>query len=317
MRLLAPVRTPLEAEMLLHHGADELYCGVTAPDWAQRFGGLQWLNRRSPAGGNLQSLDELAQVVAHGAPVYLALNSVGFTPEQGDYLAELACEAMKVGVQALIVADVGLMLHLRAAGVAAPFHVSTLGSAFNREALAFYADLGATRVVLPRQVTLAEVEALAAHSPVELEAFVLNDGCFYDEGSCSTTHSLGAFCLTEWEEEWELPDGERDLLEGHRADYRRLLWSNDNCGSRPSPSGIPMGPCAMCALGRLHRAGVSSAKIAGREGGGLRKIASVQFVRACLDRVLKGAPDAEVRDFAVATRGVPEICDTGYTCYFR
>lgn len=314
MRLLAPVRTPLEAEMLLHHGADELYCGVTPPDWVSKFGGLQWLNRRSPAGGNLQSLEELARVVERGAPVYLALNSVGFTAEQADYLAGLAGEAVALGVRALIVADVGLMLHLRKAGVQAPFHVSTLGSAFNREALAFYADLGATRVVLPRQVTLDEVEALAAVSPVELEAFVLNDGCFYDEGSCSTTHSLGAFCLVPWEEEWDLPPDERAGLAEHLADYRRLLWSNDNCGSRPSPGGIPLGPCAMCALDRLHRAGVASAKIAGREGGGLRKIASVQFVRACLDRVLRGE---DVREFARATRGVPEICDTGYTCYFR
>lgn len=327
MKLLAPARLPVDVEMLVHHGAEEIFCGITPPEWSLRFGGMHWLNRRSPAGGNLQSWEELETMIktAHavGARIFLTLNGVSFTREQADFQAELALRAQELAVDAFIVADVGLMLHLREAGVERPFHVSTLGSAFNTATVKFYASLGATRVVMPRQVTLAEVERLAAAVPgVELETFVLNDGCFYDEGSCNTTHAMGPFCLVPWEYEFQGPGGQAlegplaARMEAHLEDYREQLWANNNCGSRPSSKGLPLGPCALCALPRLAKAGVASAKIAGREGGSLRKLASVQLARAVLDRVAAGMAPEQVMDEAIRLRSEPKLCASGRTCLF-
>ena len=63
----------------------------------------------------------------------------------------------------------------------------------------FFADLGASRAILPRQTRVEEAVAMATAVPeMEIEVFILNDGCIYEEGHCSTLHRAGPICLTDW-----------------------------------------------------------------------------------------------------------------------
>ena len=64
MKIVAPVSSPVEMEMLLHFGADEIYCGVATPEWEDHFGGQWWMNRRSPKGANLVSWEEIREMLA-------------------------------------------------------------------------------------------------------------------------------------------------------------------------------------------------------------------------------------------------------------
>ena len=59
MKVLAPIRSVDELEMLAGAGAEELYCGIVPREWTERYTGAAWLNRRSPVGGNLESWGEL------------------------------------------------------------------------------------------------------------------------------------------------------------------------------------------------------------------------------------------------------------------
>jgi putative protease len=329
MKILAPLSAVAEVEPLAKAGAEEFYCGVTPPEWIGAHGAPIWLNRRHPKGANLPSLEALGELVARagalGIPVFLTLNAPTYTGEVLPYLMALARTCVEdLGVRALIVSDLSLLFALREAGLAADLHLSSLASCFNREAVAWYQDLGVIRVVLPRQVALPEVRALAiAHPAMELEVFVLNDGCFFEEGFCSTTHHLGPFCMTPWD--WRLLDApaaraqrpDVEAWEGHWKDFREFLWYTDNCGSSVNPKGLPNGPCALCALHDLVAAGVASAKIVGREASLLRKMASVQLVHAALKRIRAGASKGETNRFAVAARATPEFCRSGYMCYYR
>jgi U32 family peptidase len=84
MKILAPLNSASEAEMLLANGAEELYCGLVPEEWIARYSGAIWLNRRSPAGGNLRSFSDLARVVeqAHqrAVPVFVTLNPRDIRP---------------------------------------------------------------------------------------------------------------------------------------------------------------------------------------------------------------------------------------------
>jgi putative protease len=228
-----------------------------------------------------------------------------------------------VGVQALIVADVGLMLALREAGVGAKIHVSSLGTCTNGEAAAFFAELGADRVVLPRHLSVREIAAIRAAAPpgLELEAFLLNDGCAFEEGRCLTTHQLGAICMTPWKAEVvPMPGAPADLparWEANDVSYQQLLWHLNNCGSSNNEKGLPNGPCGLCALPALQDAGVASLKIVGREASPWRKMASVQLARAVLDRVRRKEPAEAVAAKARALRDTPELCASTYMCYYR
>ena len=76
MKIVAPIRQLDEIAALARAGADELYCGVTPREWAERFGGAS-ANRRP--GGNLPSLAALAEAVAlahrNGVQLSLAINA--------------------------------------------------------------------------------------------------------------------------------------------------------------------------------------------------------------------------------------------------
>ena len=96
--------------MLLANGAEELYCGLVPEEWVARYSGAIWLNRRSPAGGNLRSFSDLARIVgqAHGCsvPVFVTLNAQSYTASQLPLVLDLARRYVEeAGVDGLIVPD--------------------------------------------------------------------------------------------------------------------------------------------------------------------------------------------------------------------
>lgn len=334
MKITAPLARLDELEMLVGSGADELYCGLVPERWMKRFTRALWLNRRDPRSANFTSEEEFALAVerAHGlgAKVFLTLNAPYFTEDQQQMVLELAhWAAGEAGVDALIVADLGLLAALagRLPGVTG-LHMSTVGNASNREAVAHWADLGVERVILPRHLSIAEISRLveAAAGRVELEAFVLNDTCVYEEGFCHTMHGvdrLGAFCVTPWDYEVHPAGGgepaaaERAAWDEHLRDHASWLWYCNSCGCSMSEKGLPLGPCGLCAIKGLDEAGVASVKIVGREASGMRKLRSVQLVKRVLEKVEAGASAVEAAAWAREIRDAGEHCRAGYMCYYR
>lgn len=328
MQIVAPISRADEVGLLAEAGADELYCGVLPRDWTERFNN-SGANRR--IFGNLESEDELARAAeaARKAEVRLSLvmNAQNYTGEQLDFLVALAGRFAALGGHALIVGDLFLLELLAEAGTGLRLHLSSVASCRNSEAIAWYRDLGVDRVILPRDVNRREVARMVRSAPdLELEAFVLNDGCIYEEGVCHSIHLPGALggpiCLDGYRQEVRRNDGrplgeaERTRFARHEEDYRRWLWYRTGCGFSTTEQGLPFGPCGLCALPAFHAAGLAAIKIAGREAATERKRASVAMVRQIRDRVVVGeAPDA-VREAAVSLRGDRSHCMHGYMCYY-
>ncbi len=325
MKITAPISSAKEVEMLLHYGADELYCGVRTPEWEAHFGDHLWMNRRSPKGANLGSWEEI-RAVAEGAhksqvAVHVTLNAPFYTQAGIDYLMRLAEKLVsELNIDSLIVSDINFLMLLAEKNLPVDFHLSSLGTCINSYAVDFYRSLGINRIILPRQMTLAEIEKVVAANGhnMEFEVFAVNDGCFYEEGFCQTTHALGGpFCLTEWEVQ---SIGEQISSAETKQRFEELqeyLWYQNNCGSSFQDDGLPNGPCSLCWFGYFRRWGVQSVKIVGREASFFRKMRSLQLVKAVMDEVDgEAAPDEIVR-YARNLRNTPEYCDKGYMCYFR
>lgn len=334
MKILAPISSPDEVEMLAANGADELYCGFVPREWMEAYTGAIWLNRRSPVGASLATFESLAELVrgahSHGLPVFLTLNAPTYNDSQLRRITELARRAAgEIGVDAFIVSDLGLLLTLADLGLEARIHISSIASALNSQAIEFYRELGASRLILPRALSLPEIADLArtVDGGIELEAFILNDGCAFEEGLCHTTHHhrVGAFCwnIARWSYEPCTDDGraltgdESSLLADHMQSYREWIWYVNGCGQPLSPSGLPYGPCGLCAIPALARMGIASLKIAGRQASSLRKFASLRLVKAIVDLVRTGASPDEVAARARQIRNTPELCAAGYMCYYR
>lgn len=307
MKVLAPLRNSDEVVPLCAAGAQEFYCGLTPPGWEQSFGQAA-VHRRNAQSAGVPNLDDMRRIVAlaHPCPVFATLNAPSYPAGAVPRLVEFGRELLDaIGVAGLIVAEWELLLALCEAGLASRLHISSLASCRNPGAAAFYRGLGVARVILPRHVTLAEIEATAIPG-LAFEVFVLNDGCVFEEGICATTHALGAFCL-----------GDRVGGKHRQLDERYAFWkwTQNNCGCQTS-RGYTLGPCGLCALPRLVQLGIASIKVVGREASLARKAASVRLAAQALRLAESGARQEDIRAAAIALRGAPELCEDAHLCYY-
>jgi len=349
IRVLSPVNGLHEIGPLIEAGAGEVYCGVMPAEWRKSYSNVASPNRREWSTANLTSFDEVAQIVAtahaHAVPVFLTMNAL-YTAGQYGQVQKLVDEAVRSGVDAVIVADLGLLLRLREMGWQKAIHVSTGGTTFNDETVAFYRDLGAARVILPRQNRVTEIAALAAHNrDIELETFVMNAGCMNIDGFCTHHHGTKELRMPLW---WNLPKKlhcDHYLLTLMRRLPARLRTALSRSAAGSSDSACFLGydldirsdaagpaerqnlqanlrrnftmftgadTCGACALWHFEKAGIVSVKIVGRNNPLSKKLADVRFLSGCLRHLRERNPSQE--DFvALAQRLYRETF--GFACH--
>jgi U32 family peptidase len=329
MKITAPLSSASEIDMLLHCGADEIYCGIHPPDWQKHFGSLNWINRRAPFGANLTSIQDVRQVTdaahAAGTSVHITLNAPFYTSESIDYVKDLAFDLVAIaGIDSVIVNDLNLLLRLNEENFSGRIHLSSLGGCINLWTVAFYASLNIKRIILPRQMQYREIERIVREgrkTGMEFEVFAVNDGCYFEEAHCQTTHGAGGpFCLEKTGFEPIINGGNGISAAGlarHQKQYEEYLWYQNNCGSSFQEDGFPNGPCSLCGFGRFRDWGVTAVKIIGREASFFRKMRSLMLVKAVMDEVRKGTSADAVAEFSKRIRNTPDYCEKGYMCYFR
>jgi len=180
--LICPAGTPAALRTAVDAGADAVYCGFQDATNARNFPGLNF------------TPDELAEAVAYaharGAKVLLALNTY---PPAGrvDLWREAADTGARVGVDAFIVADMGVADYIARTHPGIRLHLSVQAAASSPEAIRYYCQhFGVKRVVLPRILTIPEIRQIKREIPCEIETFVFGNHGLMVEGRCSLTNYL-------------------------------------------------------------------------------------------------------------------------------
>lgn len=179
--LLAPAgdRERLEAAVL--YGADAVYLG------GQMFG-----MRASPQNFDGQGLrDAVTYCHGHGVKVYLTCNTLPMVEEVAALPAFIE-QADAAGVDALIVADIGVLMLAKRAAPRLDLHISTQTGVVNHLTATELYHLGASRVVLARELTLEQIRVIRRNTPpgLELEAFVHGAMCVSFSGRCLLSNYL-------------------------------------------------------------------------------------------------------------------------------
>jgi putative protease len=274
--VLAPAGDRAALEAAVRAGADAVYFGLTA------FSARARATNFDPAA----LTDTMAWLHAHGARGYVALNTLVFDDELPSVEAAVRAAAA-AGVDALICQDLGVVAAVRAIAPGLPIHASTQMTCTDAESVRLAASLGATRVILARELSLDDIRAIR-ESPeardVELEVFVHGALCISYSGQCLTSEAIGGrsanrgACAQACRLPYELVvDGVvRDL--GDRA---YLLSPEDLEASALVPELIALG--------------VSSLKIEGRLKGPEYVAAATRLYRRAIARALgdEGAGDLE------------------------
>jgi putative protease len=179
--LLAPAGTLEKLKWAVAYGADAVYFGVTQ------------FSLRSYAGNF--SLDEAAAGLSYlhqrGKRGYVTLNIYPFT-EEYDALLPLARALAAMGADAFIVADLGVVRALRQLSLGVPLHISTQANTVSAQAVLAYHELGAARVNLARELSLARIQALQRRvaARIETEVFIHGSVCFSYSGRCAISDYL-------------------------------------------------------------------------------------------------------------------------------
>ena len=161
-------------------GADAIYVG------GKRFGARAFAK-------NFE-IDELSSAVRychlHGVKLYVTLNTLIEDKEMADAVS-YAAELYRIGVDALIVADLGVMSAIRRYVPDLELHASTQMSVHNSAGVKAAGDLGATRVVLARELSYLDICSAVENSPCEIEVFLHGALCVCYSGQCLFSSLVG------------------------------------------------------------------------------------------------------------------------------
>lgn len=314
LKITAPFREKEEVSPLIEAGANELYCGYLSPEWAKRYTSFEF--ERKGGGSNFTDLMELEKAVnmAHkrSTPVYITLNGL-YVKEQYPLLLKIINQLGCIDFDAYIVADIGLLLTLREQGFRKQVHVSTGGTVFNSEAVCFYEELGASRIILDRQTTLRSMKELSIENPnIDFEVFILNTLCVYIDGFCTFLHtyereSTEDISLKDWKGNQRLylstlydTQAQADAcylrysVQAYSTKGRRL---NKNSINPTFYKHLLDGTeCGACAIYDISRTMVKSLKIVGRQATPQNRLTSTKFIRSVLG-ILENNRKINKRDF--------------------
>lgn len=275
MELVCPAGSLSALRVAVDSGADAVYIGFKDDTNARHFAGLNFADDKAKRG--------LEYARQKGVKVFVAINTYS-RPSGWERWQQAVDSAYELGVNALICADMAVMDYASESYPDLPLHLSVQGSATNYETLAYYKNtFNIRRAVLPRVLSLKQVEAVAKKSPVDLEVFAFGSLCIMAEGRCylssyltdESPNTCGA-CSPAKDVRWEQTEQglESRLNEvlidryqtGENAGYPTLCKGRFNVeGKTYHAIEAPTSLNTIELIPNLDAAGIKAVKIEGRQ----------------------------------------------------
>jgi putative protease len=287
MELLSPAGNFEKLKAAITFGADAVYFSGKA------FG------LRAKAGNF--SMDEIAEAVSYlhsrGKRGYLTINAYARDDEL-DALAVYLADVAALGVDGFIISDPGVFKLAKTYAPNVERHISTQANSTNSAAIAMWAELGATRVVMARELSKAELATICTRSPIEIECFIHGAVCISYSGRCLMSAYMAGRDANRGEctqpcrwnyrppseqsyiviQEASRPLQEMEMVE--EADGTYLYNAKDLC--------------LLDHIGELAAMGVNSAKIEGRMKSVMYVAVTTGVYRQAIDRALTDPANFQV-----------------------
>ena len=328
MELVCPAGNLPALKTAVDHGADAVYMGFRDDTNARHFAGLNFNEKRSREG--------IQYAHSRGTKVFVAINTYAQASgwERWQHSVDLAAE---LGVDAIILADIGVMDYAANRWPDLRLHLSVQGSATNPEAIRFYHDnFGIQRVVVPRVLSLKQVQQVTEQSPVPIEVFGFGSLCVMVEGRCllssyvtgQSPNTFGA-CSPASAVRWvETPKGMESRLNNVLIDRYsdtepaayptlckgRFEVSNNTYYAIEEPTSLN----TLALLPQLQAMGIAAIKIEGRQRSPTYVRQVTQVWRAALDSCWKNPEQYQPQTSWLETlQAVSEGAQTTLGAYHR
>lgn len=297
--LVCPAGSLPALKAAVDNGADTVYFGYKNDTNARNFAGLNFDQKAMVEG--------IGYAHSRGKHVLMAVNTFPQPGREADWHRAVD-GAADLGVDAVILADIGLLDYASKRHPDLRLHLSVQGSATSYEAVNFaHREFGVRRAVLPRVLTLAQVELVIQNTPVEIEVFGFGSLCVMNEGRCwlssyatgESPNTVGA-CSPAKYVKWERSPGQMSTrlngilidrcADNEPAGYPTLCKGRfEVAGETYYALEEPTSLNVLEILPEIVKIGVSAIKVEGRQR-------SPTYV-AQVTRTLRAAIDELGRDF--------------------
>ncbi len=238
--LLSPVGDFECLKSAVQNGANSVYLGASS------------FNARARATnfGNEELLEAIKYAKLRNVSVHLTLNTL-IKNDEFENAVNLAIDAYNLGVDAIIVQDLGLATYLLENYPEIPLHASTQMTVHNLDGVKQLENFGFSRVVLSRELSLNEIKHIRENTSTELEVFIHGALCISYSGQCLLSSTIGGrsgnrgLCAQPCRLPYELIENEKILDKGY------LMSPRDNCALEFLPELIKLGIDSFKIEGRM------------------------------------------------------------------
>lgn len=313
MRALVPLNNMAHVDDYIRCGAGEFYMGFYDEAWHEKFGDFADINRMSgyKKVSNPHSLEEVLDIIKDikdkGKLVYITFNSSIYSQEQYEYLRRYMEKLKGVNVDGVIVSCVELVELAKEVGV--PSVISTIAGIYNQDIAKFYVERGAKRIILPRDLSVDEIEHIVKAVPnVEYEVFMMRNGCAFSDANCLGMHrkEMCSVCGSVMNAKTEMLMKKQDFKSQNAAELNNMLYTGS----------FHKFACGLCSIYRFVKMGITAGKIVGRSDEWQNICRDIESMRDNINIAKECNSEEEYLEKMIYPEERHVMCKLGLSCYY-
>ena len=311
MEILAPYNSN-NIEPYVNAGASEFYLGFFDDQWYEDFGRFGDLNRMSgfKRFANSLTFDEmLAQIdiiKSKGKKAYVTMNAQHYSDIQLQSINKFMPKLKEHSCDGIITSTPEMVQLTYCYGLNSV--ASTMCAVYNTRTACFFRDLGCKRIILPRDLSIREIESIVNNTDhVEFELFAMRNGCVFSDSFCLGVHqNCGSLCGSLRLGVNHIVSQEYDFMERHNIELTDDLYRKH----------YKHFACSLCALYRFKELGISALKVVGRADAAEFLLYDI----ALLYENIKVAQECKSEEEYLRRMILPKYsynaCKCGFSCYY-
>lgn len=313
MKALVPLNNVEHIDDYIEAGAGEFYLGFYDEAWHDQFGEYADINRLTgfKKNANPYNLEEVINIIEDtkkkGVMMYVTFNASVYSQAQLDYMVRYIERLKATSLDGVIVSCPELVEMASKLGMNVV--VSTISAAYNEDTVKFYRDLGAKRIILPRDLSMDEIESIVKAVPdVEYEVFLMRNGCRYSDGNCLGFHrsEMSAICGCLGGAHRTLQYEKNDFKTRHEVELNDILYTKF----------FHSNACGLCSVYRFVKMGIAAGKIVGRSDEWQYICRDINLIKQNVEIAKKCESEEEYLDKMILPEDEAMMCKLGLSCYY-
>ena len=313
MKALVPFNHVEDFKGYKKAGAKEFYIGFWDPEWYKRFGEYADLNRLSGFKNmaNCNTFEEILPIIkkvkATNLTIYVTFNSSIYSEEQLNYIQRYMTPLREAGVDGIIVSCAELVTMAKKFNLNAV--ISTIAGVYNSDIARYYENLGAKRIILPRDLSIKDIELIVNKVPnMEYEVFMMRNGCVFSDANCLGLHRREkvAICTTLGNSTCEITSLKEGTTVEEDMELNHMLYHKEFHSSA----------CGLCSIYRFVKLGITAGKIVGRAENYEDICKDIRLMCDNVEIAKTCTSEKEYLERMILPFSSTELCSRGLNCYY-